>query len=181
MVARERMVQDTAPTAELTHEERVAAFVHGAGLRYGLAFGILYVLLTFVYNGLSLALASADGFWISAAIGIPIALVLCVIAGRFAARPQPAWFAYALWSGTLVALGVLATHLPFDGVNALWGFLDPTLNGLVLYPFGVSAEYRMALLALASALLGVAVAFLEQVAISWAWDRSTDDFRMTRG
>ncbi len=181
MVARERIFQETTPTAELTHEERVAAFVHGAGIRYGLVFGILYALLTFVYNGLSLALASADGYWVSAAIGIPIALVLCVIAGRLAARPQAAWLSYVIWSGTLVVLAVLAIHLPFDGVNAFWGFMDPTLSGITLYPFGVSAEYRMVLLAAASAVLGLATAFLEQVAMSWAWDRSTDDFRMTRG
>lgn len=178
MVTYEQIPQDLA-IAELTPQQRIEAFQRGVGIRYGLVFGALYASALWVYDSLSLGLSLSDGFWFRAALGIPIALVVCVVAGWLAARPQPAWMPYAIWSGALVLLTVAAAHIPFEGVTALVGFLEPSVSELNLFPFGVSAEYRMVLLAVLSVILGVLAAFLQQLAEGWAWDRSSADNRMT--
>lgn len=179
MIARQEIL-NMLPEAELTHEQRVDAFMQRAGTVYGLLFGVLFALLGWGYNAARLASVSAHDFWVTAAIGAPVTLLVCVLAGRLAARPPLAWLSYVYWVVALVAIAIFAAHVPYEGANAVWGFLDPSISDLTLFPFGVSAEYRMVILAIFGALLGVATAFLQNVAATWAWDSSTAELGMTR-
>ena len=167
------------PKAKPDQQQTLTRFVTGAGLRYGLVFGLIYGLTTWLYDALALSLASSDLFWAKLAIGLPASLCLGMLAGGLAARVPLAWGSYLIWISAGVLFAALSAHVPFEGVTWLVGLMDTRVNGLELFPFGISAAYRMVVLMGAGALAGFFTGIVQGFAVGWAWDRSTADNRMT--
>jgi len=167
------------PKAEPDQQQALTRFVTGAGLRYGLAFGLIFGLTVWLYDALALSLASSDLFWAKLAIGLPASLCLGALAGGLAARVPFASVSYLVWIAAGILFAALSAHVPFEGVSWLVRLMDARVKGLEIFPFGISAEYRMVVLMGAGAFAGFFTGIVQGFAVGWAWDRSTADNRMT--
>jgi len=144
-----------------------------AGIAYGAIFCLRFALLVWGYDGLVLQSNGADLPFIKLFVGLPIALLLCVLAGWLGGASANAIVPVALWAIVCGVLGVLAGHIPFEGHNlAVWS-LEPRLWGEAIFSFDNSAKVRTTLIVIMSVPLGAAVGYVESLAVQWAWDRKT--------
>ena len=150
-----------------------------AGTAYGLIFGLSFSLFTWGFDALSLASSGADLAGAKLILGLPLAMVICGLAGRLAASSSSMAVFIALGAVVGALLGVIAGHMPYDGSNLAAWLADRRLWGLVVFPYGHAAAVRTTLVAIVMAGLGAVVGFVEYLAVEWAWDRATPEGRMS--
>lgn len=141
-----------------------------AGTAYGIVFALSYSVALWGYHASLLAASGADMAWTIPALGFPIALLVCILAGRLAAYFSLTGIYIALWSIAGAILGGLAGWLPFDGRNLAVWLLDGSFWGLTVYPSGSSAATRTTLLIVIGALVGTMVGILERILVELSVD-----------
>lgn len=159
-----------------------ARFEEAVGLRYGLLFGCMLVLVAWGVDAFELAARSADLFWPKLLLAAVTVIPLCTAAGALASRAQGAFLRKLLvWSIAGAITGWLAVHLPFEGVSAVAAALDPAVRGMAVFRFTAGMQERMIPVMLLGGVAGLFAAALQSVATGWAWDRSSSDNRVSVG
>jgi hypothetical protein len=162
------------------HQAEREKFEELTGWRYGLVFGVTLILVGWGWDAYELWRASSDIFWYKLAL-VAITLVpLTLCAGSMAGRSHKSiFFKFVVWFLAGGALGVIGLAMSFEGVSALAAWLDSSIRGISIYQFSPALAERVPLIVLFGACVGVAVAALQILATSWAWDNSSADYRFT--
>jgi hypothetical protein len=150
-----------------------------AGTAYGLIFGLSFALIIWGRDAALLASTGASLAWARLLLGLPIAVLIGGLFGWLASLSSSTAIYVALWAVAGGLLGWLTGRMPYDGGNVGVWFADRRLWELPVFPYGESAQTRTELLLLAGGGIGIAVGFLESLAVQWAWDRATPRGRMS--
>lgn len=113
------------------------------GLLFGLLAGAGLSLVIWGIDGYLLHQASADYPWLKLAIGAPICMALCGLAGWLTARLDSGLFGFIIWALIGVAFVWLGGHVSFEGVSMAFRLLEPEWGSTELYPYVQSAQIRM--------------------------------------
>jgi hypothetical protein len=165
--------------AERRHEAEARKLFRSAGAAYGLTFGLSFALIIWGRDGALLALAKANMAWGKLLLGLPLAVIIASLAGWLASLFSSTAVYIVLWTVAGALLGWLTGRLPFDSGNIAAWLADQRLWGLPVLPYGESAQVRTQLLLFIGGGIGIAVGFLESLAVQWAWDRATPRGRMS--
>ncbi|MEW5867761.1 MAG: M1 family metallopeptidase [Chloroflexota bacterium] len=130
------------------------------GLFFGLFAGLGLALIIWGMDSYLLLQASADYPWLKLAIGAPICIALCGLAGWLTTRLDSGLFAFIIWALIGMIFVWLGSHVPFEGLSLAFRLLEPEWGGIDLYPFVQSAQIRMIYVSVAVvALTAIAGAF----------------------
>ena len=163
------------------HEQRTRKLMLTAGAGYGMIFGFSFALFTWGYDAYMLAAYGAALPWVKLVFGLPLAVAIGGLVGWLAAYTPSMAVSIAVWAGFGALFGVIAGHIPFDGGNLMFWLLDRRLWGEVILDYGRSASVRTTLVILINSVIGIGVGFFENLAVQWAWDRSTPEGKMSLG
>lgn len=112
------------------------------GLLFGASVGLIFALVAWGRDALILAGVSAYLAWAKLLAGGVASVVLGGIAGVLVSASDRSQVGLVAWGLAAVVLGWIATHLPYEGLSQLGGWLDPRFDGLNIYPFVSSARVR---------------------------------------
>lgn len=154
-------------------------FEVGAGGQFGLVFGIALVATAWGWDAREAANAFVEYAWVKLPFAIVTIVPLCVLAGRLAMRYERARVKMLIWGIFGAATGFIAIHLPFEPVSVVANYFDAGTRGTSILPFVPGAQERVGGMMLFGAVAGIATAWVEKLAIVWAWDRSSSAHRMT--
>ncbi|MBN1977093.1 MAG: hypothetical protein JW918_06795 [Anaerolineae bacterium] len=160
-------------------EAEARKLTRSAGAAYGLIFGLSFALIIWGRDGALLASARANLAWAKLLLGLPIAVIVASLIGWLASLFSSTAIYITLWAIAGALLSWIAGRMPFDGGNIAVWLTDRRLWGLPVFPYGESAQARTELLLLIGGGIGIAVGFLESLAVQWAWDRATPRGRMS--
>ena len=163
------------------HEQRMRKLLQTAGAGYGMLFGLSFALFTWGYDTYILAAYGASLPWVKLVFGLPLAVAIGGLVGWLAAYTPSMAVSIAVWAGFGALFGVIAGHIPFDGGNLTFWLLDHRLWGEVILDYGRSASVRTTLVILINSIIGVGVGFVETLAVQWAWERSTPEYKLSLG
>jgi Peptidase family M1 domain len=116
------------------------------GLFYGLFAGFWLGVGTWALDAVILSQVHANLPWLKFVIGIPFPIVFGGIAGWITAYFDSSPIGALVWMVGGIGFVWIASHIPFQGLSYVIGFLDPDFAGLDIYPFVESARARMSLL-----------------------------------
>jgi hypothetical protein len=149
------------------------------GTAYGIIFGLGFALFAWGYDAWVLASNGAAIPWVKLLIGLPIAVVICGLAGLLGALPSSTAVTVALWAVIGGLLGMIAGHIPFEGENfGIW-LVERRLWGETIFAYTDSALVRTTLIIIINVVLGAAVGFIEKLTLNWSWDHTTPGGRMS--
>jgi len=160
-------------------EAEARKLFQSAGAAYGLIFGLSFALIIWGRDAALLASAKADMAWVKLLLGIPIAVIIASLVGWLASLFSSTAIYIVLWAIAGALLGWVTGRMPFDSGNLAVWLTDRRLWGLPVFPYGEAAQTRTELLILIGGGIGIAVGFLESLAVQWAWDRATPRGRMS--
>ena len=165
---------------EISREAR-EKFEQGVGWRFGMLFGIFLVLGGWGWDTFQLQHASADMAWVkfllAAMTVIPVSAAVGWVSGRPLRTSIPK---FILWGAAGALTGLIAIHLPFEGISAVAALVDPAVRGVTIFPFPPAAAERLAATATFGAVAGLVVVPFQRLATAWAWDRSSAEDQITR-
>ena len=150
-----------------------------AGTAYGLFIGLLLGLFCWGIDGWLLASRGAAMPWVKVIVGVPLAIIICGLAGRLAAQFSSMAVSIVVWIAALALVGAIAGRLPFQGGTLAVWLTQPSLRGLDVFPYGHSSTVRTTLVILLEAVVGVVAGLLQTFAQGWAWDRATPGGRIS--
>lgn len=154
-------------------------FELAAGWRFGLVFGLVLVATAWGWDAHEFANASVEYSMVKLPFAIVTILPLCMIAGGLTMRYERSRIKMLLWGIFGAATGFIAIHLPFEPVSIVVNYLDPTTRGTFIFPFIPGAQERVGGMMLFGAVAGIVTAWIERLALVWAWDRSSSTHHMT--
>ncbi len=160
-------------------EAEASKLTRSAGAAYGLVFGLSFALIVWGRDAALLASARANMAWAKLLLGLPIVVIIAGLVSWLASLFSSTAVYIALWAVAGALLGWLTGRIPFDGGNVTAWLADRRLWGLLVFPYGESAQTRTELLLLIGGGIGIAVGFFESLAVQWAWDRATPQGRMS--
>lgn len=156
------------------------AFERRAGWRYGFVFGLLLLLFAYGWDAFQLSGIQADFWWIKFALGCVTILPLAILTGGIGG--YVAWYLkIPLWAIFGVAAAWCAIHIPFGGARLALQNFDSNLRLVEFLPIPAAATDSFGMLAAFGGILGILVALLQSVTVNWAWERSSEDYKMTLG
>lgn len=156
------------------------AFERAAGWRFGLVFGALIVLFGYAWDAAQLVQVHAEYWWIHFALASVTILPLAILAGGISGYVN--WLLKMLvWACFGIAAGWVAIHIPFEGARLALQTFDANLRLAEYLPIPNAAVNSFGMLATLGALMGLLVGLTQTVAVGWAWERSTEDFKLTPG
>jgi hypothetical protein len=156
-------------------------FYRSAGISYGLIAGISFVLFSWIRDAWLLSAYHAEYIWSKLFIGVPLALIICCLAGWLAAQTRSNAISVIVWAFAGGILGYVGGRLPYEGGNLAVWLLDERLNGQIIFPYGRVGTLMTGITTVVGVLLGAMLGGIQQTALDWAWDRSTDGNKMSAG
>jgi len=156
------------------------AFERAAGWRFGLVFGALVVLFGYAWDAAQLVQVHAEQWWIHFALACVTILPLAVAAGGVSGYVNWA-LKMLVWASFGIGAGWVAIHIPFEGARLALQPFDANLRLAEYLPIPNVAVNSFGMLAALGALMGLLVGLTQTVAVGWAWERSTEDFKLTLG
>lgn len=174
---------ESNPYLKLRGESQLLAkhrFEWQAGWRFGLVFGVLVVFMAYGWDAVQLAFIHADFWWVKFLLGCVTILPLAFLAGGIAGHLN--WILkLVVWSAFGVIGGYCALHIPFQGARLLLQNVDSSLRLVEYLPIPAAATDSFGMLATLGICLGILVGLAHTALVGWAWERSTEDYRMTLG
>ncbi len=152
-----------------------------AGTAYGVVFALSYSVALWGHHASLLASSHADLAWTVPVLGFPLALIVCILAGRLSAYFSVTVLYVAVWCLTGGLLGGLAGWLPFGGRDLAVWLLDGSFWGLTVYPSGSSVATRSTLLIVMGAVVGAMAGLLERILVELAVDWADSERSLTVG
>jgi hypothetical protein len=126
------------------------------GLIFGVFGGLWFALGVWGLDALLLSSAQTENAGLKLLIGAPFVILLGGIIGWLTARFDRPVLGGLFWLLTGLIFGWFASHIPFEGLSLVIGYLDVEFSGSAIYPFVYSAQMRMILIMV---LIGVILAF----------------------
>jgi hypothetical protein len=113
------------------------------GILFGLVAGLALSAGIWALDAYMLSWAHVEWAWLKFLIGTPFVLLVSAIAGWLTAWFDRGPIGAIIW--LLISLMVVwfASHVPFQGLSLVIGYLKPDFAGLDIYPFVESAHARM--------------------------------------
>lgn len=156
------------------------AFERRAGWRFGFVFGVLVVFMGYAWDAWQLFTIHADYWWVKLLLASLTILPLAILAGGIAGRVS--WlFKLPVWAIFGILAGYCAIHIPFEGARIILQNLDSSLRLVEFLPIPAAATDSFGMLATLGAGLGILVGLAQTAIVSWIWERSSEDYRMTVG
>jgi hypothetical protein len=84
-----------------------------------------------------------------------------------------------LWMLLGIVASWCALYIPYDGARVLLQNFDANLQLVEFLPASAAAAASFGMLAMLGASVGALIGLAQSVTVSWAWERSTEDFQMT--
>lgn len=157
-------------------------FARKFGWRYGLTFSLAMVIVGWGLDAWRLADASAELPWVKVLAATITLIPLGIIAGALAGRAHPSMsITLLLWLGCGIIGGWVAGLLPYQVLRTTAGLIDPAVAGLSIFPFTAEANFGTGVAIFMGIVAAFPAALLQVLSTDWAWDRSSDDGRMTWG
>lgn len=154
------------------------AFERAAGWRFGFVFGSLLVFFAYVPDAFQLWSWHAEYWWIKLALACVTILPLAILTGGIGGYLN--WLLkLLLWAVFGVLAGWCAINIPFDGARIALQNLDSNLRIAQYLPIPAAASESYGMIATLGACAGLVVGALHSVLVNAAWERSTQDYRMT--
>lgn len=154
------------------------AFERRAGWRFGFVFGALILLFGYVWDAVQLFNIHTEFWWIKLALALVTIFPLAILTGGIGGYVN--WLLkIPLWILFGIVAGWCAIHLPFDGARIALEYFDPNLRVVEFLPIPEAATGSFGILATLGACLGILAGLLQSVAVNWAWERSTEEYRLT--
>ena len=125
---------------ELQREKRVN------GILFGLVAGLALSVGIWGLDAYMLSQAHAEWAWLKFLIGTPFVMLVGGVAGWLTARFDNVLIGAIIWLLTSLAVVWFASHVAFQGLSLVIGYLKPDFAGLDIYPFVESARARMSFL-----------------------------------
>jgi len=150
-----------------------------AGTAYGVIFGLGLALMAWGRDALLLASSNAHLAGVKLILGLPVALLICALAGRLTAHVSKVALSVGAWTVAGILLSILAGHIPFEGRNLFVWVVEPPLRGVSVFPYGDSAAARTGLLMVIGGGVGAAAGLLCQLAVEWAWNVASSRSRLS--
>jgi hypothetical protein len=156
------------------------AFERAAGWQFGLVFGALIILMAYVWDAAQIAAFHADFWWAKFALACVTILPLAVLMGGIAGYVNwllklPVWLLFGILAGWL------AIHIPFDLSRAALSNFDANLRLVEYLPIPEAATDSFGFLGTLGAFLGILVGLAHTLLVNAAWERSTEDYKVTAG
>lgn len=156
------------------------AFERAAGWRFGLVFGALLVFFSYIPDAFLLWSWHAEYWWVKPLLACVTILPLAMLTGGIGGYLN--WpFKLVLWALFALLAGWCATNIPFDGARLVLQNLDSNLRIAQYLPIPAEAGSSYGLLAILGAGAGLIVGGLHSILVNAAWERSSEDYRMTPG
>lgn len=156
------------------------AFARAAGWRYGLIVGVLIVIFVYGWDAAQLYAMHAELWSLKLALALVTIFPLATLSGALSG--------FVNWVIKLVVwilFGIVASwcvlHIPFEGVSWVVQNFDASARDVKLFPMPNYVADSLVLLTILSAGLGILVAGMQSVTGNLAWERSTQDYKMTLG
>lgn len=154
-------------------------FEIAVGLRYGIVFGLILVLIGWGVDAWESSNTSLELFWAKLPLATITIIPLYAFAGLLAARFKRSLVKMVVWGIFSAITGLLAIHLSFEGASAIAALSDPALGNEAIFPFGPAAQERIVGMMSFGMVAGILAAWGQRIANVWAWDQSSSDNRMT--
>ncbi len=156
------------------------AFERAAGWRYGMVFGALVLVMGYGWDAVQLFGLHTEYWWAKLAIALVTILPLSILIGGIGGYVN--WLLkLPLWVLFGVIAGWCAIHIPFNGARVALQTFDVNLQLVEFLPIPDAATDSFGMLATLGACLGVLVGLMQSVTVNWAWERSTEDYKITLG
>lgn len=165
--------QDLDPAAK-------RSFEIGAGWHFGFIFGVVLVASGWGWDARESANVSLEYAWVKLILATLLIIPLCAVAGMLAMRDPRMRTKTVIWTIIGAATGFIAIHLPFEGMSLGALLSDPATRGEFIFPFVPGARERVLGMMAFGTVAGIATAWLERLAMFWAWDRSSSQHRLTK-
>lgn len=157
-------------------------FEAGAGWRYGLIFGIGLVLIGWGCDAWDLHNAFVEWAGLKLVLEAITIIPLTVLAGGIAGRARGSLpIKFLPWIVLGGMTGVVGLYVAFEGVSTVAALIDPSLQGVKIFPFATGAQERLPVIFLFGVIIAVPVAVLQHFATGWAWERTGRDNQITPG
>lgn len=174
---------ETNPYLKMRGESQLRAkfaFERRAGWRFGFTFGALVVLIAYVWDAAQLLVVHNEYWWVKFVLSLVTILALSILAGGIGGYVNwllklPVWMLFG------VAAGWCAINIPFGGARLLLQNFDPSLQLVEFLPIPAAAADSFGMLATLGACFGIVIGLLQTVLVNWAWERSTEDYKITLG
>lgn len=154
------------------------AFERSAGWRFGLVFGALLVFFAYVPDAFLLWSWHAEYWWVKLALAGVTILPLAILTGGIGGYLN--WqLKLVVWALFALLAGWCATNIPFDGARLVLQNLDGNLRIAQYLPIPDTVGGSYGMLAILGAGAGLIVGGLHSILVNAAWERSTEDYRMT--
>jgi len=129
------------------HTEQFRREKERLGIWFGLAAGLAFVFTLWFIDGVHLASAHAVFPWAKLVLGFIPTIGLCVLAGWLSTKLENALLSMLVWLVTGTLLCLLASHIPFEGMDLFYKWFNPELAWRTAYPFntGVSSRFAVVL------------------------------------
>lgn len=174
---------ETNPYLKMRGESQLRAkhaFERSAGWRFGLTFGVLLVLVGYVWDAFQLSTSHVEFWWAKLALACLTILPMAIVIGALGGFVN--WLLkLVLWVIFGVTAAWCAIHIPFGGARFLLGNFDSNLHLIEFLPIPDAAADSFGMLATLGACLGILVGLSHTVLVNYAWERSTEDYRLTPG
>lgn len=171
------------PYLQMRGESQIRAkheFERAAGWRFGFAFGVLIILLTYTWDALQLSVFHAEFWWVKFLLACATILPLAILVGGISGYLN--WLLkIPLWVLFGIGAGWLALHIPFDLSRLVLQYLDGTLKTVEFLPIPGGADDSFGFLATLGSCIGILLAVAQSFLVNAAWERSTENYRMTLG
>lgn len=154
-------------------------FEIGAGWHFGFIFGVVLVAIGWGWDARESANAALEFAGVKLVLAILTVIPLCAIAGMMTMRNPRMRTKMLIWAIFGAATGFIAIHLPFEGLSAIAIWRDPETRGTLIFPFVPGAQERVLGMMAFGTTAGIATAWIERLAMVWAWDRSSSQHRLT--
>lgn len=150
-----------------------------SGALYGVFFGLGFAFFTWGLDTIALLSTNAALPWVRLALGLPLSVLICGLAGWFGAMFTSTVLTVLIWVVAVGLLSVVAGHIPFEGSNLILWLVDSRLSGETVFSFGSSAQLRTTWVVILNVLLGAFAGLIQSLAVQWAWDRGSPSGKLS--
>ena len=155
-------------------------FERAAGWLFGLVFGVLIVLLSYVWDAVQLSFFHTDFWWVKFVLALLTIVPLAALIGGISGYVN--WLLkIPLWVLFGIGAGWLALHIPFDLSRLVLQNFDTTLRTVEFLPIPAGADDSYGFLATLGACIGILVGVAQTFLVNAAWERSTENYHITIG
>ena len=150
-----------------------------AGIAYGIVVVLVFAAALWLPDAIVLQQASVRFAWAKLIMGALVCLPIGIVIGWLAASTRWSAVSILLWIVGCASFGLVAGHMPYDGLSWLAELNDPYPPGAMLYPFTLQTAGYTGYSMVIGAGAGLFVGLLSLLVTGLAWEYSTKRNRLS--